>query len=203
MFSFLIPLLEVFKVVIAAVASIVFLGLSGLTFACSAAALTVTAPLFIIFSPILVPATIATAVLTSGFTAGSILGAMAIALISRRMGLKPTLFVRSLPTKTLFSLQPKINYDGTFKGSWGGGSSTQALSNFSYGGTWTATWGGRTFSGSFGDKSGGGSSSAPAGGSTPAPAPAAASTPAPAPAPAAASTPAPKSKSKSKSKPPK
>ncbi|XP_010452729.1 PREDICTED: oleosin GRP-17-like [Camelina sativa] len=175
MFSFLIPLLEVLKVVIVAVASIVFLGLSGLTFAGSAAALTVTTPLFIIFSPILVPATIATAVLTSGFTAGSIFGAMAIALVRRRMGLKPTLFVRISPNQTLFSLHPKVNYEGTFKGSWGGGSSTQAMSNFGYGGTWTATWGGRTFSGSFGDKSAGGSSSTPA----PAPAPAAASTPKP------------------------
>ncbi|XP_023637435.1 oleosin-B2 isoform X2 [Capsella rubella] len=183
MFSFLNPLSEVFQVVIAAVASIVFLGLAGLTLAASAAALTITSPLFIIFSPILVPATIATAVLISGFTAGGTLGAMAVALI--RMGLK--LFGGSSPAKTLFSLQPKVNYEGNFKGSWGGGSSLQAMSNFSYGGTWTASWGGKTFTGSFGDKSAGGSSSAPAA-STPAPAAAppapAASTPAPAAAPA-------------------
>ncbi|KAG7554496.1 Oleosin [Arabidopsis suecica] len=168
MFSFLILLLEVYKVVIAVVASIVFFVFSGLTLAGSAVALTVTTPLFIIFSPILVPATIATALLTTGFTAGGALGATAIGLIRRRMGVMsknnipatgPTVFAQ-----TPFNLTPKINYEGTFKGSWGGTSSPQAAPNFSYGGTWTATWGGRSFTGKFGDQSGGGST---AGGSTP------------------------------------
>ena len=81
MFSFLIFLLEVYKVVIAVVASIVFFVFSGLTLAGTAVGLTVTTPLFIIFSPILVPATIAITLLTTGFTTGGALGATAIALI--------------------------------------------------------------------------------------------------------------------------
>jgi len=81
MFSFLIFLLEAFQVVIATVVSIVFLVFAGLTLVGSATALTITTPLFIIFSPILVPATIATAVITTGFTTGGALGAMAVALI--------------------------------------------------------------------------------------------------------------------------
>ncbi|EOA22187.1 hypothetical protein CARUB_v10002758mg [Capsella rubella] len=116
MFSFLIILLEVFQVVIAAVASIVFLGLAGVTLAGSAAALTVTAPLFIIFSPILVPATIATAVLTSGFTAGGALGAMAVALIRRRTGIKPN----AEGTSSTPSAQLKLPISGGYGGSWGG-----------------------------------------------------------------------------------
>ncbi|KAL9809638.1 putative oleosin [Arabidopsis thaliana] len=84
MFSFLILLVsEVFQVVIAAVVSIVFLVLAGLTLAGSATALTITTPLFIIFSPILVPATIATAVITTGLTAGGALGTMAAASLLR------------------------------------------------------------------------------------------------------------------------
>ncbi|XP_010491370.1 PREDICTED: oleosin GRP-17 [Camelina sativa] len=116
MFSFLIPLLEVCQVVIAAVASIVLLGLAGLTFATSAATLTVTTPLFIIFSPILVPATIATAVLASGFTAGGTLGAMAVALIRRRMGVKPS----AERTSSTPSVQLKLPIYGGYGGSWGG-----------------------------------------------------------------------------------
>lgn len=74
-------------------------------------------------------------------------------------GAPPTMFAQ-----TPFNLTPKINYEGTFKGSWGGTSSPQAAPNFSYGGTWTATWGGRSFTGKFGDQSGGGGSTPEAAG---------------------------------------
>ncbi|KAG2279446.1 hypothetical protein Bca52824_050666 [Brassica carinata] len=60
-FAFLVPLLEVIKVVAAPVASVIFIGFAGIILACLAVALAVSAPLFIIFSPVLVPAaTIAT-----------------------------------------------------------------------------------------------------------------------------------------------
>nr|AAR15478.1 pollen coat oleosin-glycine rich protein [Olimarabidopsis pumila] len=132
MFSFLIVLLEVFQVVIAALASIVFLVLAGLTLASSTAALTITTPLFIIFSPILVPATIATAVLTTGFMAGGALGAMAVALIRRTMGGKG-----GKPTT--------------------GGTSSAQLELPIYGG-YGGFWGGRKFSGTFGKPPAGGAS---------------------------------------------
>ncbi|KAJ4908697.1 hypothetical protein Rs2_12355 [Raphanus sativus] len=83
MFSFLLPVLEVIKVVMASVASVVFLGFAGVTLACSAVALAVSTPLFIIFSPILVPATIATTLLASGLGASATLGATGMGLLMR------------------------------------------------------------------------------------------------------------------------
>ncbi|KAH0864098.1 hypothetical protein HID58_081309, partial [Brassica napus] len=71
MFSFLIPVWDANKVTIASVASVVFLAFAGLTLAVSAVALVVSAPLFIIFSPILVPATIATTLLATGTAEGT------------------------------------------------------------------------------------------------------------------------------------
>ncbi|CAD5331088.1 unnamed protein product [Arabidopsis thaliana] len=81
MFSFLMPLLEVIKIIIASVASVIFVGFACVTLAGSAAALVVSTPVFIIFSPVLVPATIATVVLATGFTAGGSFGATALGLI--------------------------------------------------------------------------------------------------------------------------
>ncbi|CAF2118852.1 hypothetical protein BRARA_C00301 [Brassica rapa] len=83
MFSFLFPVLEVIKVVMASVASVVFLGFGGVTLACSAVALAVSTPLFIIFSPILVPATIATTLLATGLGAGTTLGVTGMGLLMR------------------------------------------------------------------------------------------------------------------------
>ncbi|CAF1696657.1 unnamed protein product [Brassica napus] len=83
MFSFLFPVIEVIKVVMASVASVVFLGFGGVTLACSAVALAVSTPLFIIFSPILVPATIATTLLATGLGAGTTLGVTGMGLLMR------------------------------------------------------------------------------------------------------------------------
>ncbi|CAH8388086.1 unnamed protein product [Eruca vesicaria subsp. sativa] len=83
MFSFLIPVFEVIKVVMASVSSIVFLGLACVTLAGTAVALVVSTPLFIIFSPILVPATIATTLLATGLGAGTTLGVTALGLLMR------------------------------------------------------------------------------------------------------------------------
>ncbi|WZZ10997.1 hypothetical protein YC2023_096918 [Brassica napus] len=125
MFSFLIPLWDANKVTIASVASIVFLAFAGLTLAVSAVALVVSAPLFIIFSPILVPATIATTLLATGFTAGATLALTAIGLI---IGL----------IKTAEGTRLALSAQRTLK-----------LLKFS-GGYW-GFWGGKTFSGSFRD----------------------------------------------------
>ncbi|KAL0888379.1 hypothetical protein Bca101_012362 [Brassica carinata] len=87
MFSFLFPLLNVVKLIIASVTSLVFLAFSCVILGGSAVALIVSTPLFIIFSPILVPATIATTLLASGLMAGTTLGLTGIGLI---MGLVRT-----------------------------------------------------------------------------------------------------------------
>ncbi|KAJ4911733.1 Oleosin GRP-17 [Raphanus sativus] len=68
-FAFLIPLLEVIKVVAAPVASVIFIGIAGIILAGSAVALAVSMPLFIIFSPVLLPATIATTLAFTGIGA--------------------------------------------------------------------------------------------------------------------------------------
>ncbi|KAG2334512.1 hypothetical protein Bca52824_005692 [Brassica carinata] len=83
MVSFLLPVLEVIKVVMASVASVVFLGFAGVTLACSAVALAVSTPVFIIFSPILVPATIATTLIATGLGTGTTLGMTGIGLLMR------------------------------------------------------------------------------------------------------------------------
>ncbi|KAL0697860.1 hypothetical protein Bca4012_053982 [Brassica carinata] len=125
MFSFLIPLLEANKFVIASVTSAVFLAFACLTLAVSAVALVVSTPLFITFSPILVPAAIATTLLATGFTAGATLGLTAIGLI---IGLIKTAEGTRLPLSTQRPLK-LLKFSG---GYWG-------------------FWGGKTFSGSFED----------------------------------------------------
>ncbi|CAN6866372.1 unnamed protein product [Brassica oleracea] len=82
MFSFIFPLLNVIKLIIASVTSLVCLAFSCVTLGGSAVALIVSTPLFIIFSPILVPATIATILLASGLMAGTTLGLTGIGLIT-------------------------------------------------------------------------------------------------------------------------
>ncbi|CAL9229530.1 unnamed protein product [Arabidopsis halleri] len=93
MFSFLIPVVQLFQVVIAGAASVVFLLFAGITFGASIVGLTIATPLFVIFSPILVPATIATTLLVGGATATVALGVTAFALIfwlfKHRIGVKP------------------------------------------------------------------------------------------------------------------
>ncbi|KAL0797917.1 hypothetical protein Bca101_053091 [Brassica carinata] len=125
MFSFLIPLLEANKFVIASVTSAVFLAFACLTLAVSAVALVVSTPLFITFSPILVPAAIATILLATGFTAGATLGLTAIGLF---IGLIKTTEGTRLPLSTQRPLK-LLKFSG---GYWG-------------------FWGGKTFSGSFED----------------------------------------------------
>ncbi|XP_024012161.1 oleosin GRP-17 [Eutrema salsugineum] len=93
MLSCLIPIFQVFQLVFAAVASAVLFAFAGLTLAGSIVALIVATPLFVIFSPVLVPATIATTLLATNLSAGAFFGVTAIALmiwlLKHRMGVKP------------------------------------------------------------------------------------------------------------------
>ncbi|KAJ0266180.1 Oleosin GRP-17 [Hirschfeldia incana] len=130
MFSFLSTLLDVIKVVVASVTSVVLFAFACLTLAGSAVALVVSTPLFLIFSPILVSATIATTLLASGLTAGATLGIIAISLI---MGLIKTAEETSLARLAQTPLK-MFKFSGGFGGSWGG----------------------KSFSGTFGNKPGGG-----------------------------------------------
>ncbi|KAF8115560.1 hypothetical protein N665_0025s0028 [Sinapis alba] len=130
MFSFLSPLLDVIKVVIASMTSVVLFAFAGLTLAGSAVALVVSTPLFLIFSPILVPATIATTLLASGLTASATLGITAISLI---MGLIKTA-----------------------EGTWLARLAQTPLKMFKFSGGFGGSWGGKPFSGTFGNKPGGG-----------------------------------------------
>lgn len=81
MLSFLIPVVQLFQVVIAAVASGVFLVFAGITLGASLVGLTIVTPLFVIFSPILVPATITTTLLVGGVASATALVVTAFALI--------------------------------------------------------------------------------------------------------------------------
>ncbi|OMO52231.1 Oleosin [Corchorus olitorius] len=56
--------------------------LSGLTLAGTVIALTIATPLFVIFSPVLVPALIAAALLVTGFVASGGFGVAAISVLS-------------------------------------------------------------------------------------------------------------------------
>ena len=71
---------EIIQAAITGGAALALLVLAGITLGGSAVGLAVTTPLFVIFSPILVPATIATALLAMGFTASGSIGAMAITI---------------------------------------------------------------------------------------------------------------------------
>lgn len=81
MLSFLIPIFQFFQVVIAAEASVVLFVFAGITLGASFVGLTIATPVFVIFSPILVPATIATTSLVGGILIVTALGATATALI--------------------------------------------------------------------------------------------------------------------------
>lgn len=81
MLSCLIPIVQVFQLVIASVASAVLFAFAGLTLAGSVVALIVATPIFLIFSPVLVPATIATTLLATNVSVGALFGVTAVALI--------------------------------------------------------------------------------------------------------------------------
>ncbi|RID73077.1 hypothetical protein BRARA_B00248 [Brassica rapa] len=188
MLSFLISLLDIIKLVIASATFLFFLAFSGLTFAGSAVALVVSTPLFIIFSPILVPATISTTLLASGLAAGTSLGLTAIGLIMRLI--KP-----AGGTSLLFSSPTPLNlvtYSGQFEGSVLGKTYTGTFDNKSGGGIkWTVTWGSRTFSGTIPLPAAAAPAAAPAAPAAAPAAPAAEAAPAaPAAAPAAPAAPA-------------
>ncbi|KAG2310052.1 hypothetical protein Bca52824_021609 [Brassica carinata] len=80
-FAFLIPLLGFIKVVTAPVASVIFIGFAGIILAGSAVALALATPLFIIFSPVLIPATIATTLAFTVVRTGVALVLTAVGLI--------------------------------------------------------------------------------------------------------------------------
>ncbi|CAD5170995.1 unnamed protein product [Musa acuminata subsp. malaccensis] len=71
----------VVKAVIAAVAGMSLLVLSGLTLAWTVIALAVATPLLMIFSPVLVPAAIVVLLLAAGFLASGGLGVAALAVL--------------------------------------------------------------------------------------------------------------------------
>ncbi|XP_013715603.2 oleosin-B2-like [Brassica napus] len=125
MLSFFSPLLDVIKVVVASATSVVLFLFAGLTLSGSAVALVVSTPLFLIFSPILVPATIATTLLASGLTAGATLGITAISLI---MGLIKTAEGSSLARLAQTPLK-LFKFSGGFGGSWGGKSFSGTFGN--------------------------------------------------------------------------
>ncbi|KAL0648481.1 hypothetical protein Bca4012_046772 [Brassica carinata] len=60
------------------VEALALLAFAGITLGGSAVGLALSTPLFILFSPILVPATIATTLLTTGFTTSGGLGMVAL-----------------------------------------------------------------------------------------------------------------------------
>ncbi|XP_065006646.1 oleosin L-like [Musa acuminata AAA Group] len=71
----------VVKAVVAAVAGMSLLVLSGLTLAWTVIALAVATPLLMIFSPVLVPAAIVVLLLAAGFLASGGLGVAALAVL--------------------------------------------------------------------------------------------------------------------------
>ncbi|KAF8115559.1 hypothetical protein N665_0025s0028 [Sinapis alba] len=148
MFSFLSPLLDVIKVVIASMTSVVLFAFAGLTLAGSAVALVVSTPLFLIFSPILVPATIATTLLASGLTASATLGITAISLI---MGL-----IKRLSFSLTSNAMIIAGLLETAEGTWLARLAQTPLKMFKFSGGFGGSWGGKPFSGTFGNKPGGG-----------------------------------------------
>lgn len=73
---------QVVKAATAVTAGGSLLVLSGLTLAGTVIALTIATPLFVIFSPVLVPAVIAVALLITGFLASGGFGVAAITVLS-------------------------------------------------------------------------------------------------------------------------
>ncbi|RID42656.1 hypothetical protein BRARA_J02526 [Brassica rapa] len=81
MLSSLIQNFQVFQVTSAVVVTAVLFALAGITLAGSVVGLIVATPLFVIFSPVLVPATIASTLLATNLSAGALFGVTAAALI--------------------------------------------------------------------------------------------------------------------------
>ncbi|EOA22918.1 hypothetical protein CARUB_v10003652mg [Capsella rubella] len=73
---------EIVQAVFAAAAALALMTFAGITLGGSVVALVVSTPLFVIFSPVLVPATIATTLLASGFTASGSFGATALTILA-------------------------------------------------------------------------------------------------------------------------
>ncbi|KAI3458361.1 hypothetical protein Pfo_015024 [Paulownia fortunei] len=73
---------QVVKAATAVTAGGSLLVLSGLTLVCTVIALTIATPLLVIFSPVLVPATIAIFLLGSGFLASGGFGVAALSVLS-------------------------------------------------------------------------------------------------------------------------
>ncbi|XP_057475239.1 oleosin Cor a 13-like [Actinidia eriantha] len=74
---------QVVKAATAVTAGGSLLMLSGLTLACTVIALAIATPLLVIFSPVLVPATITVCLLMSGFLASGGFGVAAVTVLSR------------------------------------------------------------------------------------------------------------------------
>ncbi|KAJ4883304.1 glycine-rich protein 19 [Raphanus sativus] len=72
---------QIIQEVFTGVAALALLAFAGITLGSSAVALAVSTPFFVLFSPILVPATIATTLLTTGLSATGGLGLTAIRII--------------------------------------------------------------------------------------------------------------------------
>ncbi|KAL1196805.1 Tapetal oleosin GRP-19 [Cardamine amara subsp. amara] len=72
---------EIIQAVFAGGAALALFTFAGITLGGSAVAFAICTPLFIIFSPVLVPATIATTLLATGLTAAGSLGAMAFTIV--------------------------------------------------------------------------------------------------------------------------
>ncbi|CAH8312646.1 unnamed protein product [Eruca vesicaria subsp. sativa] len=72
---------QIIQGVFTGVTALALLALAGITLGGSAVGLAVSTPFFVLFSPILVPATIATTLLTTGLTSASGFGLMAIRII--------------------------------------------------------------------------------------------------------------------------
>ncbi|KAF8115558.1 hypothetical protein N665_0025s0027 [Sinapis alba] len=121
MFSFIFPVLNVIKFIIASVTSVVFLAFACVTLGGSAVALIVSTPLFIIFSPILVPATIATTLLASGLMTGTTLGLTGIGLLMGLIGPAGGVTLAESPIRRIIMNRIKARMGG------GGGGSRMAI----------------------------------------------------------------------------
>ncbi|KAG7549884.1 Oleosin [Arabidopsis thaliana x Arabidopsis arenosa] len=73
---------EIIQAVFAAGAALALLTFSAITLGGSVVAFVISTPLFVVFSPVLVPATIATTLLASGFTASGSFGATAFSILA-------------------------------------------------------------------------------------------------------------------------
>nr|AAK83833.1 glycine-rich protein GRP19 [Arabidopsis thaliana] len=73
---------EIIQAVFSAGVALALLTFAGITLGGSVVACIISTPLLVIFSPVLVPATIATTLLASGFTASGSFGATAFTILS-------------------------------------------------------------------------------------------------------------------------